>query len=859
MGFFDSIGDIFSGAADAVADVAESVGDAAGDLLDSAADVGGDLVSVVQDNPELAALTATFFGAPPGVSLALGGGGGDVWGGEASGFDWGSLIKIGAKILLDNASRQGDAVTKKVIKTVPRVLKAANKKGAVTAKEVGSILKDVLGRSRSRRFASFSGVQAGADNLLNSAANGYGDTVDSINTNANSYLDSGAAGASRFENNVYGFTSDSIGGATSAGVETQDIALTDILSALTSGGETADAIGGIVSSYGDELLFTAANTLVESHNLVQAEVVNTLAGVDELYSNLSAQLIDASTASINNALSAAADTQELVGASTLSLLDDVHALTSDIVNRGDPLNAFLNSFGGDLQSFGEENFKGPLDGLPLGFLETFEKAAIDSDESGGAEREENTADIAAGKSRKKYTRDNVQELYNDVLPNSPIPRLIGRMLIAVLTAVQIPAKISSAQAEIWLQEYSRENPWQLLDLNSLAAALRYQLIDRDKFISEAAAHGIAPDDAALLVSMNENLPTTDEALHLWLRGLYSDDELQWVMTALGWSEQTIERWKEAAYFIPPAQDLIQMAVREAFSPDAVEQFGLHEDLPPEFVEWGAKQGISEDWARNYWAAHWRLPSAEQGFEMNHRGVITNEELALLLRTLDYSPPWRDKLLAISYNPLTRVDVRRMYQLGVLDRDQVKRAYLDIGYSEENAEALTLFTEQLKTKGIDEDSLELKGLTRAAILNFYDDGVVNRGRAFELLGAMGLSEDTSELYLKNVDFDNERATRKAATDLALAKFRAGVTTFEQAQGDLATLGLTPKEQEKALTAVRSVQAGNIKQPTRADLNNFIKAGLITEAEYRAEMSTLGYSEKWTTLYLKLALKGEDLDA
>ena len=83
-----------------------------------------------------------------------------------------------------------------------------------------------------------------------------------------------------------------------------------------------------------------------------------------------------------------------------------------------------------------------------------------------------------------------------------------------------------------------------------------------------------------------------------------------------------------------------------------------------------------------------LPSIGQGFEMLHRRVIEDADLDLLLRALDVMPFWREKLKDISYNPLTRVDVRRMHRIGVLEEEGVFNAYLDVGYNEENAQLMT---------------------------------------------------------------------------------------------------------------------------------------------------------------------------
>ena len=79
--------------------------------------------------------------------------------------------------------------------------------------------------------------------------------------------------------------------------------------------------------------------------------------------------------------------------------------------------------------------------------------------------------------------------------------------------------------------------------------------------------------------------------------------------------------------------------------------------------------------------------------MLHRRIIDPDELKLLLRVRDIPSFWRERLVQLSYDPYTRVDVRRMYTAGVLSENEVFDTYLDLGYDEEHANNLTLWTLQ----------------------------------------------------------------------------------------------------------------------------------------------------------------------
>ena len=137
----------------------------------------------------------------------------------------------------------------------------------------------------------------------------------------------------------------------------------------------------------------------------------------------------------------------------------------------------------------------------------------------------------------------------------------------------------------------------------------------------------------------------------------------------------------------------------------------------------AKHGFDPQWAQYYWYSHWVLPGTTQGYEMMHRGIISQGELQTLLRVSDIPSFWREKLMEMSYKPYTRVDVRRMYGLGVLDESGVKRSYLDLGYNDEKAEAMTQFT-ILYEAGDDADILtQYKDLTKAMVLQAFKKGMI----------------------------------------------------------------------------------------------------------------------------------------
>jgi hypothetical protein len=207
---------------------------------------------------------------------------------------------------------------------------------------------------------------------------------------------------------------------------------------------------------------------------------------------------------------------------------------------------------------------------------------------------------------------------------------------------------------------------------------------------EAAKLGLSETDARRYWAAHWNLPSYDQAAQMLFRGELSQAQFDGLLRALDYAPTWRNKLKTIARAIPTVSDFIRFAVREVYSPDVRARFGQDDDYPEEFTAKAALHGLSEEDARAYWAAHWELPSTEQGFRMLHRDIITKGDLELLLRAKDVMPFWRGKLEQIAYLVPGRVDLRRMYAAGVIDRKRVKRGYLDIGYREADAEALTDF-------------------------------------------------------------------------------------------------------------------------------------------------------------------------
>lgn len=280
------------------------------------------------------------------------------------------------------------------------------------------------------------------------------------------------------------------------------------------------------------------------------------------------------------------------------------------------------------------------------------------------------------------------------------------------------------------------------------------------------------------------------------------------LMARGMTEEEAERAEKLLHIIPGPTDLILMAVREAFSPEFVSQYQLLSDFPAEFATWAEKVGLDREWAERYWSSHWRLPSTTQAYEMVHRDVITPEELTDLLRAADVSPWWREKLVEISYRPFTRVDTRRMYELGVLTEQGILRSYLDIGYDPEKAQSMTEFTVRYAQEGERE-------ATKTDIITALKSGAITATEATGYLQDIGYSILYTEVYVSKAVYQVEQAKAKEEeeelvddTDTEreetksdiIGAYRDDVYTEAESQAGLVAIGYAPSVAQVMLARV-----------------------------------------------------------
>lgn len=486
--------------------------------------------------------------------------------------------------------------------------------------------------------------------------------------------------------------------------------------------------------------------------------------------------------------------------------------------------------------------------------------------------------------------------------------LVGAFLVWTMLHPVINA-YATGMLNVLAQMSVAQNPVAPLPTEMAVTAVYRGAMGEGEFAQNELKRGISPHLANVALEASRPLPTPGAIQQGFVRGIIPESVHDALLRKHGYTDSDIRLFKALYWVIPPLSDIIRMAVREAFTPEIAKRFGQYEDFPEEFARWAEKQGLTREWAERYWAAHWDLPSVSQGYEMFHRGIIDENELKMLMRALDIMPFWREKLIQMSYHPLTRVDIRRMYSIGVIDENQVYRCYRDLGYDDEKARWLTEFTKReyspeeetsidqyrKLTKGIldkayrkhlitrdeytqrlqdigyspadseyladledalmliaDEDEVlaPIRKRIKGMVADAYTRGVLTQTEARQMLSDLGLPEIEIEFLLLEADTERNLALKKMYVDWV----RSMYVTFQIDDADarqlLSNIFPGAGECDQYLEIWGYMRQTRDKIPPESVLRSFVKYGIMTVEEYANALRGMGYAERYVEYYVKL---------
>lgn len=419
--------------------------------------------------------------------------------------------------------------------------------------------------------------------------------------------------------------------------------------------------------------------------------------------------------------------------------------------------------------------------------------------------------------------------------HSVISQAIGFGVGQSLSTVLAPFFLQMAQ-EAW-----RGLPVQTLSPELAASMVARGLMEEEEARNEAVQSGVNPQRFDHLVTASQAAITAGEVLALLNRGEIDQDRAMAELVRTGLPERSARALLSLRHVLPGAQDVVRFGVREVYTPEIAEAYGLAQDFPQQAVEDARRIGLSEEEFVKFWMAHWDLPSVGQAFEMFHRQVITEGELNLLLRALDVMPAWRDRLVQIAYNVPGRIDLRRMFKAGVIAREEVFRGYLDLGYDPTTAETLTRFA-------VEEKMEAERDLSKAEVMGLFQDQVITREEAVAVLADLGYDQQEAAMILAVPELRRARRYRDAALGTMRARYVGWRIDQDQLQAALDLLGVLPEQKVELMALWDLERQANVRDVPAGTIAAAMRRGDITRADAETRLGQIGYAPGDWVLFL-----------
>ena len=387
--------------------------------------------------------------------------------------------------------------------------------------------------------------------------------------------------------------------------------------------------------------------------------------------------------------------------------------------------------------------------------------------------------------------------------------------------------------------------------DELAADILYTVLQRRPSINELV-RGLF-----YLYAEPHNINNVWQSIETYLRDYGYTEEQARVITA-------------SMKYLPSLSDVLSWMAKEAFEEDMVRILGLDDEFPEKFAEYAAKIGIPYEDALRYWRAHWSTPGWSQVAEAFHRArgnaYIDNTYEHTMsewdriwdvyYRQAEVPRFWRQLLTSITYNVITRVDARRMYEMGFINKKELAAIYMKLGYTKEDAELMADWV-AWEVQRYDEE--DLRGLTKSHVDKLYKLGLISDSEYVDLLQKVGYGKETAHYYLSIMQAELFTDTMDRKIDTIKRRYIRGIITKDEAYKNLLDLGIDAEISGNLLASWEPDVITAKKDLSKDDIRQAIRYQIIPLNEGYKRLIAQGYSPEDAKILLRIwGARREDVE-
>jgi hypothetical protein len=218
-------------------------------------------------------------------------------------------------------------------------------------------------------------------------------------------------------------------------------------------------------------------------------------------------------------------------------------------------------------------------------------------------------------------------------------------------------------------------------------------------------------------------------------------------------------------------------------------------------------------------------------------VFTEEDLNVALKQEGYPDYWIKRLAELRHHKPTRRDVRALYLNHVIDEEEVKRQWIDQGFTSDFAD---MQTQQLKQDRQVADYHRAGYPGVAALVRGYATGSLTQSEFSDLAGRLATYDGQVEQMEEAAQTARNMDAKRAAIVGVKRRFTAGLIGTADAQAELVGAGIDLDQIESLMQWWDQIKRSRPKQVGAATLCTWRKDNLITAGEQMGSLIRLGYT-------------------
>lgn len=381
-------------------------------------------------------------------------------------------------------------------------------------------------------------------------------------------------------------------------------------------------------------------------------------------------------------------------------------------------------------------------------------------------------------------------------------------------------------------------------------ALNEQISEKDAAYL-LSLHGIPEDAGSRLLNSEREMPTVEEFIEYNRRYGVDDSKIAEGLRKYGYLKDSEARQKVEMFDeLPNISDFLIFLRRNVFDETYIETFKLTEGFEERFwAKFGQQmrsQGVLKETARLHYAAHWIVPPPGQlatalqrlrPGRVPEKVQVSEDQYLLALAEQDVAPFWRERFKELAYRTLGLRFLRQLYATSVIDDNELRRRYQDIGYKEDDARIIVASERVAKARlrAANGHGYSVANLRRLLVEGRIDTALVVREMTHQ-----GYTGEEIDQFVKVCNADIEQQLIQMKIRTIQLRYRSGSIDLLTVRVELSRLGISPRRVD-ALTELTEARGQKKRvMPAVKQLIEQEKMGLLSEDEFHDALADSGLS-------------------